>query len=727
MPLQVAAMVHQPGHHIFLLATAAPDNAATAQLRQLVDSKRACLAVSILPADLLTSFEQASAAVAKALDCHSMPTPQAVAVLSKTGAAVQPALQALPATAVHSVQSMHSTADTASAAATAGTVSARDTLVAAVTVAAAEAIGFILNEEGEVSLTDPLMDAGLNSTGAVQLVSLLEATTGLELPGTLAFDYPSIAEITDYLLSVENSNSNTACTAGTAGQLSMLPKSAIPTDSSTSVSVAAVAVDATQTQVTGVQSSAAVTDAIVAAVRTVLGLTEEEDLDLNCPLMDAGLNSSLAIELTSQLETLLHRDLPGTLVFDYPTITEIITYLTSSADSSSAPMPVGSVTATPSAVVTAQLGDNSQGASTCTSSAAANLYPPHMLQGTVTSSKAGVLQQPGHKSQGAVTTAKAEVLLSVVTAAAADMIGEVVNADTPLMDAGLTSATAIQMTSTLEEALGVDLPGTLVFDYPTVSSLVAYLAECDLDLDMTDAASSSASATAGTALVTAATDRVTAAAGGTRLFSPTGAGALPVVLAPRVAPNSPGPIAIVATAHRVPGGCLQPSSFAEAVDRISAVPLDRWDANEAPFDSPSELNAAFGSFLKSADEFDPAAFHLSGSEAVLMDPQQRLLLECFAEALSSFSSSNSSNSSDSSNNSSNGGGPNRQQFGLYVGVSQLEYARITYETGSNLNAYYATGAHLSVVSGRIAYTFGLKGPALAGEAFTPTVFANSLL
>ena len=54
---------------------------------------------------------------------------------------------------------------------------------------------------------------------------------------------------------------------------------------------------------------------------------------------------------------------------------------------------------------------------------------------------------------------------------------------------------------------------------------------------------------------------------------------------------------------------------------------------------------------------------------------------------------------------------------MYVGVSQLEYARITYETGSNLNAYYATGAHLSVTSGRIAYTFGLKGPAMAGVRF----------
>ena len=98
---------------------------------------------------------------------------------------------------------------------------------------------------------------------------------------------------------------------------------------------------------------------------------------------------------------------------------------------------------------------------------------------------------------------------------------------------------------------------------------------------------------------------------------------------------------------------------------------------------------------------------------MLMDPQQRLLLETFAEANSAFNVSLDRHACDSAGVVR--GNNMKQQFGVYVGVSQLEYARITYETGVNLNAYYATGAHLSVTAGRIAYTFALKGPAMAGE------------
>lgn len=48
-----------------------------------------------------------------------------------------------------------------------------------------------------------------------------------------------------------------------------------------------------------------------------------------------------------------------------------------------------------------------------------------------------------------------------------------------------------------------------------------------------------------------------------------------------------------------------------------------------------------------------------------------------------------------------------------MGLSQLEYASITLQQRTPISAYYATGAHLSVASGRISFTFGLRGPAVS--------------
>lgn len=663
MCLQLSALTSiGAGDRIILLTTATPNAATTAQLQQLVNTTQACLTVTVIPSDLLSQCDQATATAAVALALQGMPPPHAVAVLRTSEPAVLSIPQPVPTSTVASHLSMHSTANISAAACTAS--SARDSLMQQVAAAAAQAIG-----DDVTSPDEPLMDAGLNSSGAVQLVSLLEASTGLELPGTLAFDYPSIAEIADYLLTLHEPSLNAAGTAQLSSTLPEAATTAFPALQSHSASavlpVAAVA---------SAPPHPDLTETITAAVADVLGLqgAEASELGLDNPLMDAGLSSTLAIQLTSQLESLLHRDLPGTLVFDYPTVRDIAAFVASLDDTSPA------------------------------SSQLQSAEPAATAGGDLTNLRQDSLPQ-------------SQALKRLVACLVTEITGDAVDPNTPLMEAGLTSATAIQLTTALEETLATDLPGTLIFDCPTVDSLVTYLAGCGVHLPADSPAVATAAAAEGPALPST-TSSVAASAGAAHSVLPL---ELQLPRAVNHFDTKSKAVAIVASAHHVPGGSLQPGASTTPVDRISRVPLERWNMEEPALDNPSELSAAFGSFLSGVDQFDPAAFHLSASEATLMDPQQRLLLESFAEAHSVFHEWDEWDSHTfGSDRPAVNGSSIKQQFGVYVGVSQLEYARITYETGTNLNAYYATGAHLSVTSGRIAYSFGLKGPALAGTVLS---------
>ena len=48
----------------------------------------------------------------------------------------------------------------------------------------------------------PLMDAGLDSLGAVELRNTLATRFAMDLPATLTFDYPTVRALSQYL--VEN-------------------------------------------------------------------------------------------------------------------------------------------------------------------------------------------------------------------------------------------------------------------------------------------------------------------------------------------------------------------------------------------------------------------------------------------------------------------------------------------------------------------------------------------
>ncbi|MHC3820628.1 SDR family NAD(P)-dependent oxidoreductase [Streptomyces sp. DT9] len=263
------------------------------------------------------------------------------------------------------------------------------------------------------------------------------------------------------------------------------------------------------------------------------------------------------------------------------------------------------------------------------------------------------------------------ILLELVRTHAAAVLGHTdagaIPAGTSFKDLRFDSQSSVQLSNRLREALGVDLPTTLLFDHPTPARLAEHLQRV----------------------------AVTSA----------GAPAAPRTADAFARPAHDEPIAIVGMGCRFPGGVSSPEDLWELVnsgtDAVAAFPADRgWDIERllAAPDAPGGSTVAQGGFLYDAGDFDADFFGISPREALAMDPQQRLLLETAWEALERA-----------------GIDPSRlggSRTGVFVGAMQQEYGPRLDEAADGLEGYALTGTTGSTASGRISYVLGLEGPAM---------------
>jgi acyl transferase domain-containing protein len=109
--------------------------------------------------------------------------------------------------------------------------------------------------------------------------------------------------------------------------------------------------------------------------------------------------------------------------------------------------------------------------------------------------------------------------------------------------------------------------------------------------------------------------------------------------------------------------------------------------------------------MRGVEAFDATAFGVSAPEAALMDPQQRLLLEAAAELLSPPPLAADASSSPALSSA----------LGVYVGIASSDYVSLVKAATSAgaPGAFHATANAPSVASGRLAFAFGLQGPAIS--------------
>ncbi|MFC9270353.1 SDR family NAD(P)-dependent oxidoreductase [Streptomyces zhihengii] len=244
-------------------------------------------------------------------------------------------------------------------------------------------------------------------------------------------------------------------------------------------------------------------------------------------------------------------------------------------------------------------------------------------------------------------------------------------------DLGLDSIMAVDLTARLAAEFGTSVQVPDVFDHPTVTELAAFLL-------------------AAPAAAPAAPSVTAARPAG----PPPAPGRTPAAPVPAAPPGAPEPIAIVGMAGRFPGARSAEELWELLIDGrdgVTRVPAGRWDPDAL---TPGTVTTDQGGFLDDIDRFDAGFFSVPAREAENLDPQQRILLESAWHALE------------------DGGIDPRSlrdsRTGVFVGVSYGDYARLLAADGPDeVDAYYSTGTALNAAAGRIAYTLGLNGPAVA--------------
>lgn len=235
-----------------------------------------------------------------------------------------------------------------------------------------------------------------------------------------------------------------------------------------------------------------------------------------------------------------------------------------------------------------------------------------------------------------------------------------VTVDKEFTSFGLDSAQSIIITGELERWSGIECSPTLLYNYPNIESLAAFL-DPKNEVNLKNFTSQQNY-------------------------------------------QNMDEIAIVGLDCRFPGASSKEEfwdNLIKGIDSIEEIPKERWDV-EKYYDSrkgiKGKMYTKWGGFIKDVRGFDNHFFNLQSREVEKMDPQQRLLMEVSWGALEDAGIIPSS--------------LKETNTGVFIGISSNDYARLQYDKES-IDAFTATGSSQSIAANRLSYFYKINGPSVA--------------
>ncbi|KAH8740489.1 type I fatty acid synthase, partial [Cryptosporidium ryanae] len=249
--------------------------------------------------------------------------------------------------------------------------------------------------------------------------------------------------------------------------------------------------------------------------------------------------------------------------------------------------------------------------------------------------------------------------------------------DTPFSELGMDSLSAIELRNALVSRFGIKVSSTALFDYPTIRSIINYLTESLYDLEAQESMND---------IEAGISDRNLS-------------------------------VAVIGFSCRLPGGVKSVKDLYDKVivtnkDCIGEIPLDRWPYDIYYDPDPDNRSKSYvdkGAFTTEVDLFDNTFFGLSVTEATNVDPQQKYMLEVAYEAMHSCGITKKSLTMYKRSHNNTKDDP--LLTGVFIGCCNSDWHFLQAKFGfENFTSYTGSGGAGSLVSNRVSYSFGFRGP-----------------